>query len=183
MRLDLFNNPDFDRGASQLVELLWIVIQGLFFSSWLPGSAWRCVLLRVFGAQIGWGVVIKPGVNIKFPWRLVVGDYVWIGERVWIDNLDLVTVGAHSCISQGAYLCTGSHNWADDEFGLITKPITIGQSCWVGAFARVAPGCTFENGSVLAMHTLGKGLLQADTIYYSDGTVRPRSVNRKENKK
>ena len=134
MRLDKFKNPEFDRGASRFTEMLWIVLQGFLFSSWLPGSAWRRTLLRMFGARIGKGVVIKPRVNVKFPWRLVIGDFVWIGEQVWIDNLEMVTVGSHSCLSQGVYLCTGSHNWADPSFGLITQPIKIGEGCWVGAF-------------------------------------------------
>ena len=122
MRLDLYRNPHFPRGATRLTELVWIVLSGLLVASWLPGSGWRTFLLRLFGARIGQGVVIKPHVSIKFPWRLIVGNHVWIGERVWIDNLAEVAIGSNSCISQGAYLCTGSHDWSDSRFGLVTRP-------------------------------------------------------------
>ncbi len=174
MRLDNFSNSDFDRGASRLTEIAWTVIQGLLFSTWIPGSLWRCILLRLFGARIGLGVVIKPNVVIKFPWRLVIGDHVWIGERVWIDNLSLVRIGTHTCLSQGAYLCTGSHNWSDPNFALMTTGIDIGQGCWVGAFAKLAPGCRLKDGAVLAMNAFGCGTLEAHTIRFSDGKTKQR---------
>lgn len=174
MRLDRYTSGSFQRGASRVKEALWIAISGVFFDSWIPGSGWRCRLLRLFGAQLGIGVVIKPYVTIKFPWKLIIGDHVWIGERAWIDNLAEVTIGSHSCISQSAYLCTGSHDWTDPEFGLITRPIQIGNGCWVGARSSLAPGTTMEDGSILAMNTLGTGHLEANTIYRADHTTRPR---------
>lgn len=176
MRLDLFSNSEFSRGASRLTELLWILLSGLLVTSWLPGSGWRVWLLRTFGAQIGRGVVVKPGVSVKFPWRLHVGDHVWIGERVWIDNLAEVTIGSHSCVSQGAYLCTGSHDWAEQHFGLVTRPIMIGRGCWVGAFACLAPGTVMEDGAVLSMTALGVGKLMAGRIHRKDGSSQPRLV-------
>ena len=175
MRLDLFSNPEFDRGASRWTELLWMFAQAWLLSSWLPGSGWRVRLLRAFGAKIGQGVVIKPHVRVKFPWRLAVGDHVWLGEDVWIDNLDRVEIGAHSCLSQGAYLCTGSHDWTDPTFSLVTRPIVIGQGCWVGAQASLAPGAVMEDGAVLAMASLGTGRLAGDQIHRGDGLTRPRS--------
>ncbi|MBT51987.1 MAG: colanic acid biosynthesis acetyltransferase WcaF [Mameliella sp.] len=173
-RLDLFENPNFDRGASKLTELVWMMVQAWLFGSWLPGSGWRVKLLRAFGARIGRGVVIKPHVTVKFPWRLTLGDHVWIGERVWIDNLAQVTLEDHACLSQGAYLCTGSHDWTDPRFALITKPITVGQGAWVGAQAILALGTVLEEGAVLAMGAAGSGRLAARTIHRADGTTAPR---------
>lgn len=174
MRLDLFTNPDFDRGAPRWKEMLWLALQGLLFSSWLPGSGWRRHLLRAFGAQIGNGVVIKPRVRVKFPWRLKIGDYSWLGEAVWIDNLAAVTIGSHSCLSQGAYLCTGSHDWSDPQFALLVRPITIGYGCWVSARATLAPGAMMEDGAVLAMGAIGVGRLAGAEIHHADGSTRPR---------
>lgn len=151
MRLDQFDNVAFERGRAAWVEALWLAVQWLFVSSWLPGSRHRVWLLRRFGAQVGTGVVAKPGLRVKFPWKLRVGDHVWLGERVWIDNLAQVSVGDHVCISQGAYLCTGSHDWASPRFDLITRPITIGNQAWIGARAVVAPGVTLAEGAVLAL--------------------------------
>lgn len=174
MRLDQFSNPDFERGASRSKEALWIALSGLLVASWLPGSGWRAALLRAFGASIGTGVAIKPGVRVKFPWRLDVADHVWIGEDVWIDNLDQVTIGAHCCLSQGAYLCTGSHDWSDPRFGLVTRPIRLDGECWVGARATLAPGTVMEQGAVLAMSGLGRGRLAAGMIHAGVPGVAPK---------
>jgi putative colanic acid biosynthesis acetyltransferase WcaF len=165
LRLDRFSSASFDRGAPRWKEALWLLAGALLLASWLPGSGWRRRLLRGFGAQIAPGVVIKPGVRVKFPWRLTVGDHSWIGEDVWIDNLAPVTIGAHACLSQGAYLCTGSHDWASKCFGLITQPIVIENHAWVGARANMAPGSTLGAGAVLAMGSLGKGQMAPWTIY------------------
>lgn len=174
MHLDQFTNPDFDRGASKAKEALWLAVSGLLVASWLPGSGWRRVVLRAFGASIGRGVVIKPGVRVKFPWKLVLGDHVWIGEDVWIDNLDEVTVGAQSCLSQGAYLCTGSHDWSDPRFGLVTKPIRIEGECWIGAQATLAPGTIMERGAVLKMGATASGQLCAWSVHSGNPDTAPK---------
>ncbi len=165
MRLDKFNNPDFERGRSGLIEACWRVLEGLFFNSWLPGSAWRVALLRAFGAGIGAGVTVKPHVRVKFPWKLTVGDHSWIGESVWIDNLDQVSIGSHCCISQGAYLCTGSHRWDRQTFDLETRPIKIADQCWVGAMAKIAPGVVMAEGAVLTMNSVAVSELTAWHIH------------------
>tara|TARA_R100001132_G_C3252747_1_gene79368 strand:- start:82 stop:624 length:543 start_codon:yes stop_codon:yes gene_type:complete len=165
MQLDSFSSREFDRGASRSYEAAWLVLSGLLVASWLPGSGWRVLLLRAFGAQIGTGVVLKPGVRVKFPWRLAVGDHVWIGEDVWIDNLAKVTIGDHTCVSQGAYLCTGSHDWNRKSFDLITSPIVIGNHAWLGAEATLAPGAVMGEGTVLAMSAFGQGRMSDWTVY------------------
>lgn len=175
-RLDLFENLHFDRGASKLTELMWIIVQAILFNSWLPGSGWRVFLLRAFGAQIGQGVVFKPYARVKFPWRLTVGDYAWIGEFVWIDNLARVTIRDHACISQGAYLCTGSHDWSDTRFALITRPIEIGQGAWVGARCNIAPGTIIEDGTILTMGAFAQGRLDAMNVYHANGRKRVRRL-------
>jgi len=165
MQLSKFNNGVFDRGRSRLVEICWRVVEGLLFNSWLPGSGWRMQLLRLFGASVGMGVVIKPHVRIKFPWKLSIGNHSWIGEDVWIDNLAEVTVGSNCCISQGAYLCTGSHRWDQESFDLETKPIVINDQCWVGAKSRIAPGVTLETGAVLTLGSVAVSDLASLGIY------------------
>ena len=167
IRLDLFENCEFDRGASRLKEIVWLLVSGLLIDSWLPGSAWRRHLLRLFGAEIGKGVNIKPHVRVKFPWRLKVGDHSWIGEGVWIDNLAEVRIGAHCCLSQGSYFCTGSHDWSDPRFSLITRPIELSDASWVGAKASVGPGAYIGTGAVIAMGSIVTGVAEAWTVYSS----------------
>lgn len=149
--LSVYTTRGFDRGAARWKEALWIVVKSIFFLTALPWpSALRCALLRVFGARVGRGVAVRGNVNISFPWRLTVGDHVWIGEEVLILSLAPVVIEDSVCISQRAFLCTGSHDYTKPTFDLITKPITIRRGAWVAAQAFVAPGVEIGAGSVLA---------------------------------
>jgi putative colanic acid biosynthesis acetyltransferase WcaF len=160
-----FNNAGFQRGRPAIVEVLWIVVQALLVRSFIPGSAHRCFLLRLFGAQIGRRVTMKSGVRVKFPWRLTIADDVWVGEDVWIDNLAKVEIGANACVSQGAYLCTGSHDWSVSTFDLIAEPIKIDHSAWIAAKASVGPGVTVGPGAVLTLASTASSDLRPWTIY------------------
>jgi putative colanic acid biosynthesis acetyltransferase WcaF len=165
VRLDKYDNSWFSRGRSRLTEVLWLIVDAVFVSSRAPGSAHRRFFLRLFGARVGKGVAIKPGVRIKFPWRLVVGENTWLGEDVWIDNLGRVEIGANCCLSQGAYLCTGSHDWSSPSFDLVTKPIIIGDGAWIAARASVAPGVVVGEGAILAMGSVATTDLQPWGVY------------------
>jgi len=105
--------------------------------------------LKLFGANIGSGVVVKPGINIKYPWNLEIGDHSWIGEGAWLDSLASIKIGKNVCISQGTYFCTGNHDWTDPAFGLIVKPIIIEDGTWIGAQATVLPGVTVASHSIV----------------------------------
>jgi putative colanic acid biosynthesis acetyltransferase WcaF len=164
LRLDTYN-PAFARGRPFLVEVLWNLLQLVFVRSALPGSWLRVQLLRLFGATIGMHVVIKPGLRVKFPWRLRVADWVWLGEDVWIDNLATVSIGSHAVISQGAYLCTGSHDWRRASFDLITASITVGPQAWVCAAAVLAPGTQVGRGAVVGLGAVASGTLEEWSIY------------------
>ncbi len=156
---------NFDRGRPAAIEALWILVQALLFSSPIPGSVHRRWLLRLFGAKIGKGVVIKPGARVKFPWRLTVGKHSWLGEDVWIDNLAEVSIAANCCISQRAYLCTGSHNWSLPSFDLIARPIVVETGAWIAACACIGPGVTVREGAVLAFASTATSDLDAWTVY------------------
>ncbi len=114
MRLDNYTVGTYTPGATILRQLLWYFIGApLVRSYWLPVTSFKVWLLRCFGAKIGQQVTIKPGVKVKFPWRLTVGDYVWIGENAWLDNVAPITIDSHVCLSQDVYLCTGNHDYSD----------------------------------------------------------------------
>lgn len=150
--LSVPDNTELVRGRPLLIEALWFFVAApIVRSSWIPSSGLRTRLLRLFGAEIGQGVYFKPGIRVKFPWYLKIGDYSWIGENCWIDNLALVTIGKHACISQGAYLCTGNHDWSSRNMRLFRKPITIHDGAWVGAFSVVSPGITVGKCAIAAL--------------------------------
>ncbi len=151
LRLDRYDNSDFDRGAGRLKEGLWFACKCVFFLNPMPWpSALRTGLLRMFGAKIGRGVVIRSGVHVTFPWRLTLGDHVWIGEEALILSLAPVTIGSNACISQRAFLCTGSHAWRRETFDLLTRPIVIGECVWIAALALIGPGVEIGRRSVVS---------------------------------
>jgi putative colanic acid biosynthesis acetyltransferase WcaF len=149
--LSTFDNSWYQAGRSTMTQALWFFL-GLpvLRSSVIPSSRIRVFLLRIFGARIGDGVVLKPGIRVKYPWLLSLGDRSWIGEDVWIDNLANVTIGSDVCISQGAYFCTGNHDWSDGAFGLIVKPIVLENGSWVGARSMICPGVTVHECGIAA---------------------------------
>jgi putative colanic acid biosynthesis acetyltransferase WcaF len=151
MDLGKYSAAGFDRGVPRWREILWVIVRCVFFETPIPfPSKLKVWLLRTFGAQIGEGVVIRSHVNISFPWRLEVGDDVWIGDGVWILSLAKVSVARNVCLSQKCYLCTGSHDYRKETFDLITKPIVIHEGSWVAAGAFVGPGVSIGPGSVVA---------------------------------
>jgi putative colanic acid biosynthesis acetyltransferase WcaF len=150
---------DIDLRASNRVvrgRPLWFDACWYFFglplvkSHFITSSSLRAKVLRLFGARVGKDVVLKPGLKVKFPWYLEVGDCAWVGEDAWIDNLAQVTIGPHACISQGVYLCTGNHDWTSRNMRLFAKPITCGRGSWVGARATVCPGVSIGPGAIVA---------------------------------
>lgn len=149
--LGRYDNSDFDRGAPPWKEALWAVASAAFLRNAFPWpSACRVALLRAFGARIGKGVFVREAVYISFPWRLEIGDYAWIGEGVGILSLAPVRIESHVCISQRAYLCTGSHDHRRADFALCTAPITLRAGCWIAAAAFVAPGVEVGAGAVVS---------------------------------
>ena len=160
-----YDKSSFDRGRSKLVESVWLLLDALLVRSSIPGSAHRRLILRAFGARIGSRVIIKPGVQIKFPWRLSIGDDTWIGEEVWIDNLATVQIGANCCISQGAYVCTGNHDWASRDFKLIVRPVRIEDSAWLASRSVIGPGVIVGEGAVLSLASVATSDLAAWSVY------------------
>jgi len=157
MKVDLskFDNSWYRPGRGVAVRLLWHLTNALFLQNPLnPCSGGKVFLLRMFGAQIGQGVVLKPGLNVKYPWNLEIGDHSWIGENAWLDSLAPIRIGSNACLSQGVYLCTGNHDWCDPAFGLRVAPIVVGNGAWVCARAMLLPGVTVGEGCVITAGTV-----------------------------
>ncbi len=151
IKLSQFDNASFDRGVPRWKEALWVLAKAILFMHSIPlPSAIKVATLRFFGAKIGKGVVIRSRANISFPWRITLGDHVWIGDDVTILSLDHIMIGSHVCLSQRAFLCTGSHDFKSANFELVTKPIMIEDHCWIAATAFIGPGVTLGKGSLAA---------------------------------
>jgi putative colanic acid biosynthesis acetyltransferase WcaF len=160
MKVDLSLNTKrgYTPGRAYWYRALWLIVEALVLLNPLVGPSFiKRWVLRSFGARIGRNVLIKPSLHVKYPWLLEIGENAWIGERVWIDNFRQVRIGANACISQGAYLCTGNHDWSDPGMGLVTRPITVENGAWVGAFCLIGPGVTIGEEAVI---TLGAVVLR-----------------------
>jgi len=166
VHLDQYATGHYTPGASLGRQLLWHFLGApLLQSHLIPFSAFKVWLLKCFGAQIGQGVRIKPGVKVKFPWRLTLGNHCWIGEEVWLDNLATITLEDHVCLSQGVYLCTGNHNWSDPGFGLVLGAIYLETGSWIAAKAIIGPKVTIGQGAILCLGSVANHSLEPMTIY------------------
>lgn len=173
--LSRYDNSWYSHGKAKPMRLLWILCNVLFMENPLCLSSWFKVrLLRLFGATIGTGVLIKPKVSVKHPWMFKVGDHVWIGEGVWIDNLGLVSIADHVCISQGALLLCGNHNIQRPSFDLMVGEIHLEQSSWLGAKCVVCPSVTVGAGAVLGVGSIATKNFEADIIYQGNPAVAVR---------
>jgi putative colanic acid biosynthesis acetyltransferase WcaF len=166
MRLDRYTVGEYSPGAPLWKQVAWYYLGSPLVSSyWIVGSGFKSSVLRCFGARVGVDVRIKQGLKVKFPWRLVVGDFVWLGENCWIDNVALVTIESHACLSQDVYLCTGNHDWSSPSFQLKDTAIHVGEGCWIAARSMVGPGAILGRGAVLCLGSVASRSLEPMTIY------------------
>ena len=163
--LSKFTTGEYKAGPRWKV-LLWYLFNYFVFNSSIPWPyGLKARLLRLFGAQIGNNVVIKSKVRIKNPWRLIIGDNSWIGEDVWIDNLENVVLGNNVCLSQGAMLLTGNHDYNACDFAYRLENISIADGVWIGAQAVVCPGTICESHSILTVNSVASKRMDEWGIY------------------
>lgn len=165
-------NTTIEIGASRIKQILWYFVNIIFLkNSFNVSSGIKVFFLRLFGARIGKGVVVKPAVNIKYPWKLSVGDYSWIGEEVWIDNLSEVRISSSVTISQGAMILTGTHDHTKVTFDFISNPVVLEEGCWIGARAVVYGGVTCKSHSILGINAVAESDLDTYIIYKGNPAV------------
>ena len=151
---------------------LWLITSNLFFLTNIPYPNFlKIFLLTIFGCKIGKKVIIKPWVKIKFPWMLTLGNDVWLGESVWIDNISDVNIGNNVCISQGALLITGNHNYSSEKFELISKPIFIEDGVWVCAKTIIIGGVTIHSHAILSIFSFANKDLEPFSVYSGNPAV------------
>jgi len=175
VRLKEFDaSTGLERGAGKFKEIAWYLTKMVFFMTAFPfPNKLKVTLLRWFGAKVGVGVVIKPRTNIHFPWKLVIGNYSWIGEEVFILNFELVHIGSNCCISQRSFLCGGNHDYRVPSFPYRNGPITLQDGVWVGACSFVGPNVVIEVDSVVTAGSYVSGSLrEVGGIYRGNPAVQ-----------
>lgn len=136
------------------------IIDKIYLGSWrfifsfsnalFVSSKIRSNLAIIFGADIGSNVLIRRGVRIHNPKNLKIGDNCWIGEEVWFINHEKITIGSDVCISQRAIICSGGHDYRSLSLEYAHKPIEIKDGAWVCLDAKVLPGVTIGECSVIS---------------------------------
>ena len=166
---------NYEHQKSRSIQVLWYFVSSMVFeSTWFPFYRFKIRLLRLFGAKIGHGLVVKPKVYIKYPWMLEIGSDVWIGEGVRIDNLAKIKLGSDVCISQNAFLLTGNHNYRSETFDLMIGSITIEDEVWVGASVVVCPNTILSKGTVVSVGSVISGATICDQVYRGNPAVAVR---------
>jgi len=172
VRNDLFDKSQFDRGRPRSVEAAWYLTKMVFFLSALPWpSTLKTRLLRAFGCEVGAGLVMRPRVNIHFPWKLTIGDHCWIGERTEILNLETVTLEDHSTLSHDVYLAAAGHDSSSASMAYKNRPIRIGRSAWVTSRAFVGPGVTIGEGAVIGAGAVVLRDVEANSVMVGNPAV------------
>ena len=173
--LSVFSTGDFSKGAPYWKQVLWYFVNALFVRPfWIPFMGFKVLLLRLFGSKIGKHICLKPCVLIKSPWNLTIGNNCWIGEKVWIDNLDKVYIGNNVCISQGALLLTGNHDYTISSMPYRNAPITIEDGAWIGGRAVVCSGVTVHNNAILTVGSVATRNIEANGIYQGNPAAKIR---------
>lgn len=149
-----FTGVGYDKGRPKVVQAAWLAVQGAVLQHWWCPAKFRTATLRAFGAEIGENVLVRHRVRIHWPWKLTVGDSSWIGEGVWILNLEPVEIGSNTCLSQDVFICTGSHQFDDDHFEFDNAPIRIGSRTWIAAQATILRGVTVGDDVLIGAKSL-----------------------------
>ena len=163
--LDLYKKPTDKSFLINLKSFFWYVFFYPIVESYIPGTFWRKYVLRLFGSKIGNRCIIKPKLRVKNPWKLSIGDNCWLGESLWIDNIDEVIIEKNVCLSQGVYLCTGNHNYKKKGFDLIANPILIKEESWICAKCIIGPGSKIMKGTVITSGSAFSGETSEGSIY------------------
>ncbi|MDL5158973.1 hypothetical protein [Actinomycetospora termitidis] len=173
-RLQDFTGAGYDKGRSTAWQMTWWIVSHIVFQAWWCPARLRPAILRAFGAQVGPGCNIRNGVKIHWPWKLEIGDHCWIGEEAWLLNLEPIYIGDQVCISQQAFLCTGSHRRRDPNFEYDNAPIIVGDGAWIALRAIVLRGAAVP----------ADGLVPAGAVFQREvaaNITRPRTSEESEN--
>lgn len=155
-----------NRGVRKPIEIIWYLVKMIFFLSSFPYSSnFKVKLLRLFGAKMGKSIIIKPRVNIHFPWKLIIGDNVWIGEESFLLNFEPLTIGNNVCVSQRAFLCGGNHNYKISSMPYRNGPIILEDGCWIGASSFVGPNVIIGIDTVVSAASVVTQSLPDNSIY------------------
>lgn len=143
--------------SNKIKNMLWGAINASIFR-WSPSHfsifrKFRVALLRLFGANINWSASVHPSAKIEYPWNISMGEISSIGEKTWIYAMAPIIIGSKTCIGKDCYLITGTHDTKSNSFDLVTRPITIGNACWITTRVTILPGVNIGHYSIVGANS------------------------------
>ena len=144
------------------------------FARWTPPPfhRWRVALLNIFGANIHPSARVYGSAKIWYPKNLIVRKHATIGPRVNVYCMDQIEIGEYSVISQGASLCTGTHDISSPDFQLLTNPIWIGSRVWIAADAFIGPNVNIGDGAVIGARAVQFKNAESFGVYIGNPAYR-----------
>lgn len=162
----------------RLYRLSWRICW-ILLARWTPPFAhrWRIALANLFGARIHPTAALYPSVRIWYPRHLAMAERSTLAPGVTCYCVAPVRLGAYAIVSQGAHLCTASHDIHDPCFQLVAAPVVLGAHAWICAEAFVGPGVTAGEGAVLGARAAAFRDLAPWTVHGGNPArpLKPRS--------
>lgn len=152
--VDTFTEPSFSF-YNRVYRVIWGIVCFLVFR-YTPNYlfSWRGFILSLFGAKIGKGVHIYPKVRIWAPYNIEIGNQSGIANDVNLYSQGKIKIGERSIVSQGSYICTGTHDYSKRGHPLVCYDIMIGNNVWIAAEVFVHPGITIGDGAVIGARSV-----------------------------
>lgn len=160
-----FSGRGYDKGRSRPVQAAWFIVMNMVFKKWWCPASLRPALLRAFGADVDPDVFIRHNVRVLWPWKLKIGKNSWIGEGVWLLNLEPITIGSNVCISQDAYLIAGSHDRSSVTFEFDNGPISVGDGAWIAIRATILKRVSVGSMAVISANSVVSRDVPAGEVY------------------
>lgn len=137
--VDRINNYFLD---FELMLLRWV--------GHIPLHFVRRIFYIIAGVRIGRGSTIHMWANFFYPPGIKIGQDTIIGDHVFLDGRDKLTIGDHVDIASRVLIYNSEHDINSDDFHAIEAPVEIGDYVFIGPRAIILPGVTIGKGAVVA---------------------------------
>lgn len=176
--LATFRLPKGVRGRAGLVVAAWQFVQATIFAwSPQPAYAWRRWLLRLFGAKVGKGALVRQSARVTYPWNVTFGDNCWIGDHTEIYSVAPISIGANTVVSQRSYICAGTHDVMMMDFPVVGMPVEIAEEVWIAADCFIFPGVRIGRGAIVAARsTVTADVKEATIVSGNPAEVKGRRI-------